>query len=336
MNARPARPRKKDQTIRYSFLKILTGSDLSRRRLAMMKAESSRPGPVVWLTACVHGDEVGGVVVIQEIFKKLRKSPLKNGTLCAFPLMNPIGFETASRHIGLSKEDLNRSFPGNPSGSMAERIAQKIFTTIMETRPALVLDLHNDWIKSIPYVLVDPCPDESRRAVWERAVYFARKTGFPVINERESGQSGQYLKRTLSGSLMNQGVPSITLEIGESYVVNEKMVEAGCASVWNILAELEMTQHETTAHDFQLPEKFRGITMDYSNEPPASTSGIIRFSVKPGQEIKKGEKVAKIFNVFGKLQETILAPQEGLVLGYSDTSVAMPGAPVAAFGLLPS
>ena len=42
----------------YSFKKIMTGSDLSRRRLPVMCATSGNPGPVVWLTACSHGDEV--------------------------------------------------------------------------------------------------------------------------------------------------------------------------------------------------------------------------------------------------------------------------------------
>ena len=51
---------------KYSFVKIMTGSDLSIRRLPMMVTRSPNPGDVVWLTACVHGDEVGGVVVVQE------------------------------------------------------------------------------------------------------------------------------------------------------------------------------------------------------------------------------------------------------------------------------
>jgi predicted deacylase len=77
-----------------------------------MVLESPSPGPVVWLTACVHGDEVGGLVIIPELFKR-RGKQLMRGALYAFPLMNPLGFETASRDIILSKEDLNRSFPGN-------------------------------------------------------------------------------------------------------------------------------------------------------------------------------------------------------------------------------
>ena len=323
------------QRVRYSFLKILTGSDLSRRRLALMEVRSPRSGPVVWLTGCIHGDEVGGIVVIQEIFKRLRKEPLKRGELYAFPLMNPVGFETVSRSIVLSKEDLNRAFPGNPNGTVAERIAGKIFSTIIQTKPTLVLDLHNDWIKSIPYILIDPCPDDSKREVYERTIGFARQSGLVVIKEQDSVPfSGPEMEKTLTGSLLRKGVPAITLELGESYVVNEKNVEDGVSSIWNILAGLEMTKPQDKSFNCQVPVIFMDKMLDYSNQPPASTSGVIRFMVKPGQAIRKGDKVARIYNVFGKLQETIIAERDGLVLGHSDTSVALPGAPVATFGLL--
>src|SRR3989338_4054302 len=89
----------KKQKISYSFQKILTGSDLSSRRLAIMEIESRNPGPVVWLTAAIHGDEVGGIAVVQEVFKQLRKYPLLKGTIKAMPLMNPIGFESGTRRI---------------------------------------------------------------------------------------------------------------------------------------------------------------------------------------------------------------------------------------------
>ena len=117
---------KKSQKIKYSLLNVMTGSDLSTRRLAYLEIKSNTPGPVVWLTGCVHGDEVGGIFIIQRIFKQLRKEPLLKGAIYAFPLMNPIGFETTSRAITVSEEDLNRSFPGDEHGTLAERIAHKI------------------------------------------------------------------------------------------------------------------------------------------------------------------------------------------------------------------
>ena len=153
------------QRIRYSFLQILTGSDLSRRRLALMEAASPEPGPVVWVTACAHGDEVGGIAVVQELFRRLRRTPLRRGRLCAFPLMNPTGFEMMTRHLGVTQDDLNRAFPGDANGSLAQRIAHLIFTAITETAPRLVIDLHNDWIKSIPYVVIDPPPAGPNRAI---------------------------------------------------------------------------------------------------------------------------------------------------------------------------
>ena len=139
--------------VSYSFMKIMTGSDLSLKRLPLMSAKSANPGPVVWLTACGHGDEVCGIVIVQEIFKNIRKT-LLCGSVYAFPLMNPIGFETVSRNITVSREDLNRSFPGRQTGTLGERLASRIFCTIVDTSPSLVIDLHNDWINSIPYALI--------------------------------------------------------------------------------------------------------------------------------------------------------------------------------------
>jgi predicted deacylase len=321
------------QKRRYSFLKILTGSDLSTRRLALMESRSANPGPVVWLTGCVHGDEVGGIVVIQEIFRRLKKEPLLRGAVYAFPLMNPIGFETMSRNIGLSKEDLNRSFPGNPNGSVAERIADRIFTAILQTQPTLVLDLHNDWIKSIPYVLIDPDPWPKHKEVYRKAREFSAQTGFVVISERRTEASREELKRTLSGSLVAHGIPAISLELGEAYVVNERNVEDGVRSIWNVLAGLEMTPAAELKLNYKMPEVLSGRMLTYSHQPPASTSGIIRFLVKPGEIVREGQRVAKIHNVFGKLQETISARGDAVVLGHSDSSVALPGVPVVAFGM---
>src|SRR3989344_817712 len=140
----------------YSFKKILTGSDLSSRRIPMMELHGKESGPTVWLTGGIHGEEVGGVVVIQEIFKILQKEQLLKGSLYAFPLMNPIGFENATRYLPMTKEDLNRSFPGEEDGTLSERIAKVIFDNIIKTKPDLVIDLHNDWTQSIPYTLIDP------------------------------------------------------------------------------------------------------------------------------------------------------------------------------------
>ncbi len=199
---------KKSQEIKYSFLEILTGSDLSRRRLHLLTTVSKKPGPVVWLTACSHGDEVAGIAVVQEIFKIIQKKPLQQGSLYALPLMNPLGFETVSRNITFSQEDLNRSFPGNKKGSLAERIAEKIFTSIKQTRPTLVLDLHNDWKNSIPHTFLDPRPAACQNKTYQKTKIFSQKAGFLIIldttNEFQKNLSYNLLKKNIPGPLSSQ------------------------------------------------------------------------------------------------------------------------------------
>ena len=315
------------QKVRYSFLKILTGSDLSRRRLPFMLVESMNPGPVVWLTGCIHGDEVTGIVTIQEVFKVIRRQPLLCGSLYAFPLMNPIGFETASRNITLSKEDLNRSFPGDKIGSVAERIADIIFSTIKETNPTLVLDLHNDWMKSIPYTVVDPNPGSAHKKAYEQTLKVAAKSGFLVVQEIEDATG------SFSYSLLEHDIPALTIELGESYIVNEKNVEYGVKSILGILAYLKMITKPDEDFTYQAPEAAKGKILKSSSLPVSSASGIIRFLTQPGDLVKKDHAVAKIYNAFGKLQDTLLCKQDGVVPGHSDFSVAFPGAPVMAFGV---
>ncbi|MFH0983050.1 MAG: succinylglutamate desuccinylase/aspartoacylase family protein, partial [Planctomycetota bacterium] len=94
-----------------------------------------------------------------------------------------MGFEISSRHVALSGEDLNRCFPGNSQGSLAQRIAHTIFTKITKTQPTLVLDLHNDWRSSIPYTVIDPAPGPSDADTYARAQGFAHQTGLLLIEK---------------------------------------------------------------------------------------------------------------------------------------------------------
>lgn len=311
----------------FSFKKIMTGSDLSRRRLPVMSATSEAPGPVVWLTACSHGNEVSGIVVIQEVFKSIRKR-LARGAVHAFPLMNPLGFEAGKRHITMSGEDLNRSFPGNANGSLGERIAHQIFETITATQPDLVVDFHNDWIESIPYVLVDHDPGRAHSRSYRKTLHAAKQAGMCVIVDEEE------LHESLSFNLLLRDIPAFTVELGKPNIVSELNVAYGVEAIWNILADLDMIAARETPFRYPLPD---GYTHDkplrYSEKPYGTKSGIIRFLAAPGDVVRTGQPLARVVNAFGRRQETMTAVRDGIVLGHSDSSVAFPGVPVMAFGV---
>ena len=288
-----------------------------------MEIESISDGPRIVLTACMHGDETGGTVVIQELFKSL-KGQMLCGKIFAFPMLNPFGFENTSRRISISNEDLNRSFPGNPEGSLAQRIAAIVMDKIMELKPDIVLDLHNDWNKSIPYTVIDAFSEQK----WlDKLQSFAKVLGLPAIQESEQ------ITSSFSYNLNLQNIPALTLELGESLIINEKNVAYGTDAIKNLLENLGMIHGESSQNQFTMHESIQNKILIYSSRPISSSSGIIRFFKKPGEIVKKGEKLAKIYNVFGKLNETIVSLHGGIILGHNDYAVAYPGSPIMAFGV---
>jgi predicted deacylase len=312
------------RTLLYSFQKVVTGTDLSKRRIPKMALETGVAGPRVWLTACIHGDEIGGTVLIHELFKVLRKV-MHRGSVMAFPIVNPFGFEQATRFLPYSKEDLNRLFPGKEKGSPGQRIAWMVYETIVHDCPTVVLDIHNDWIRSIPYTLLDRSYTTMHKSRLKTDLNeYARHLGFPVVVDTEA------ISGSLSGTLIREGIPALTLEVGESYSVNETMTARGVAAILRLLHHLQMTETDVSVPPAPTHED---TLYYYQQNPLCSTSGIVRFLVKEGSFVRKGQKFARVYNAFGKIQETLHAAGEGLVLGRADHALSFPGLPIMAFGV---
>jgi hypothetical protein len=242
--------------------------------------------------------------------------------------MNPLGFESGLRHITLSGEDLNRSFPGNANGSLGERIAHKIFETIIRTEPDLVVDFHNDWIESIPYVLVDHDPGKQHNRAYRKAIHAAKQAGMSIIVDEEE------VHKSLSFNLLLRDIPALTFELGKPNIVSESYVTYGLEAIWNILADLGMIAPRDKPFRYPLPAGYaHDRLLRYSDKPYGAKTGIIRFLAAPGDVVKTGQPLAKIVNAFGRSQETMTAIEDGIVLGHSDSSVAFPGVPIMAFGI---
>ncbi len=92
-------------------------------------AHGRKPGPTFFASAAIHGDEIIGV----EIVRRLIKSPpirRVSGTVLLVPIVNTLGFISHSRYLP-DRRDLNRSFPGNETGSFASQLAHLMLTEII-------------------------------------------------------------------------------------------------------------------------------------------------------------------------------------------------------------
>lgn len=301
--------------------------DIVERRIPVLTLDSKIDGPRVWLTACIHGDEVGGTAIVHDVFAAIGKTGMLRGKLHALPLINSLGFENVSRFVNSDREDLNRCFPGSAQGSMGEQIAHRLFETIIASKPALVIDLHNDWIHSVPYILLEPAELYSSERLQQKTHRLARAARQLVVHEPTTAPG---LQRTLTGALVAAGIAAFTMEAGGAYGIVEDGVGAGMAAILAVLANLGMIDGGERAparkrHEAQLV---------YSNRPLSGSSGLVRFSVAAGDRIQTGQVVARIYSAFGSCEETLRAVASGYVLGVADHARAVPGCELIAIGEL--
>lgn len=306
--------------IRKSYLPLFRNIDQSVRKLPMLTAKENSPGPTIWLTAAIHGDEINGTAVIHELFKRFKTQPIKRGTIYSFPILNPSGFEAISRYELYEKEDLNRHFDGSDRGSVAERQANLILSTILETKPDYVIDLHTDSTNSIAYTIVDAPKELIEEKTLLLSIALAKKLGllWAIDTEKNAGYS---LEKCLTGRLVIEGVPAVTMELGGPLVIEETFKNQGTEAVWKVLTSLGIVSDNQEPIIETYPDK----VFIFQERITTPKTGIIEYFVKPGQNVKKGTMLGKIRNVFGETIEIIYSPTKATVFSHEDQSIAFPG-----------
>ena len=301
--------------------------DIIQRRVPVVKLDSGKPGPTVCVTGCIHGNEPGGIAIIHELIRTVRRVGLKRGVIHALPLVNSMGFEHASRYINSDREDLNRCFPGDPKGSMGQRFAFRLFEGIKRVKPDLCIDLHNDWVQSVPYVVLEARGLYRKSGLRKKANEAAAATGLLTVQESDGDED---MTSTLTGALVAEGIPAFVIEAGAAGAIIESSVVAGRDAILGVFKQLGMIDAEPKTKPHRAATKVH----DYTSRPLCTSSGLIRFLVSPGDEIRVNQPLARVFSAFGMVEETMRAECDGFVLGVTDHARVTPGYEVIAIAEL--
>lgn len=310
------------------YISLFSGVDLAEKKLPILIERGKDEGPVIWLCAGIHGDEVTGIEVIHRIFSYLKRHPLKKGVLYGIPMINTTGFEMVKRENPYDDEDINRNFPGDPNGSATERLTWAVYNSIAETKPHLVIDFHSDTYHSIPYIIIDRAVSAKTSVVEtiEKSWNLAKKFGVTMAYDiAEEGYKKYNLDKSLTAALVNRNqVSAFLVELGGPKIIDEKFVRVGTRGIKNILSYFQMIDEntrpwvsETAIKSLKRLELIENIT--------CGVSGIIDFLVKPGQFVEHGQPLAKITNVLGKIEEIIFAHRDCYVVSLNDYAVSFPG-----------
>lgn len=301
---------------------------MPQKELKFIKIQSKTNGPAVWLISGQHGDEPNGPKIVRGVVKYL-KNKLSKGIIYALPEANYSGIKTGKRKInGL---DLNRSYPGEKSGKTAGKIAYHIFSKIIQSDADLVLDIHNDWIGSMFYIIIDP-PNFCSKKIYSKIIETSLKTKIIAVKEKNDPKNIKYAGQALSSCCLKNGIPAFTMELGDAYKINKQNIQNGIKVILNILSDLKMVELKKYELNCFSPFKLRNLILQYVDEPRPTKNGRIKFFVKPGQIIHVKQKIAEIFNQRGKLSDTLIAKNSAIVLGIIDKKIIKKGEVVIALG----
>lgn len=272
--------------------------------MRIMRAK--KRGPVVFVTAAVHGDELNGMGVIHEIMYGPQLN-LIAGTLILVPVVNIFGFETLNRYMP-DRRDLNRFFPGFKNGSLTSRVAYLLFEEIVRNSD-FGIELHSaaQPRTNFPNVRGDLKNADVRRLAWA--------FGCELIIDGK-GPDGSFRREATKA-----GCPTIILEAGEPLKIEQEAVEVGVRGVTNVLRELGMVAGEQIRPSYQ-------VRISSATWVRAEVGGILRFHVKPGDPVEAGQRIATNASVFGERQNVLRAPCDGIVLGMTTLPMVKPGEPV--------
>ncbi|MBK1882168.1 succinylglutamate desuccinylase/aspartoacylase family protein [Luteolibacter pohnpeiensis] len=294
--------------LRLEIGKNFSGSSVT---LPLMVWRAPEDGPVVGITAAVHGDEINGTGAIRRLIQE-PPFTLTHGTLILVPVVNIMGFERHSRYMP-DRRDLNRCFPGSLHGSLSSRLARAVFDQVVG-RCDYLIDLHTAAVRrtNFPNVRTDFDEPECAR--------LARAFGCEVI-VNSAGPDGSLRK-----AAVKSGCPTIVLEAGEVWKVEPSVQELTLRGISNVLAELQMTGGvcEPPPHQVIVRET-RWIRSE--------SGGFLHFHVAPGDAVAEGQAVASSTNLLGSEMEIIRSPLAGVVMGMTTMPAVGPGDPVVHIAL---
>jgi uncharacterized protein len=255
-----------------------------------------KPGPMTFISAGVHGDEVCGIEIARRLLSYIRPERIE-GTLIVVPLINVYGFFGRSRYLP-DRRDLNRSFPGNEEGSLASQVAHR-FLKYIGARCRYGIDLHsgsnyrNNW----PQIRGDMTDPETLK--------LARLFNAPAILH-SNARDGSMRK-----ALSDRGKKVLLFEGGEALKIDPEVVDCGLSGCLSVLSYTNGYKGPTPkACDLPQSKFFKK-----SSWLRAPKSGMLITPLKCGDFIKKGQLIGHICSPNETKKLVVRSPLDGTVIG---------------------
>ncbi len=252
-------------------------------------------GAKLWINAAIHGDEINGVEIIRQVVSNINPYQL-HGTLIAVPIVNVFGFIEQSRYLP-DRRDLNRSFPGSESGSLASRLAN-LFMREIVAKCTHGIDLHTAAIHRInlPQIRGNLHDPETYRC--------AKAFDCPVMIHANTRDG------SMRQAVSSKGIPILLYEGGEALRFNQDAIATGVRGIFRVMDALGMYHLPTLESENNCRE------ISQTKWIRASSSGLFLLRTKLGEIVEKKQLLGTITDAMGNKTIAVKASFRGIVISH--------------------
>lgn len=289
------------------MIKTIVNSELPLAERFMVKKNVITHGKGhkrICIVTGTHGDELEGQMVCYEMARRVNENiDHLNGTIEIYPALNPLGIDTIQRGIPNFDLDMNRIFPGNEYGTMAEHAAYRICEDLKGAD--MVIDIHssNLYLRESPQVRINVLNEQT-------LVPMAQHLGVDFVWVHDAAT---VLEATLAHSLNSTGTPCLVVEMGVGQRINHRMCEHLVRGIFNLMCKMGLWTDDEGNDDtpLQRPLVCRGDRVTFLN---AACSGVFLTDLRTGMDVSKGQSVGKIVNpLTGEVLSDVVSPVDGFL-----------------------
>ncbi len=277
--------------------------ELAGLEIPVVELTGAPDGPLLTVLAGVHGCEYASMAAVRRWANGLQEREFR-GRVRAVPVLNLPAFRARAPFVVPEDgKNLNRSFPGDPAGTLAERLAYDAFTQLISGSDAVV-DAHcGDLVEALqPFSLYDAGPAE------DQARDLARAYGLRYLIRQQPGPDRAVAGST-SAAAAHAGIPAIIAEAGGCGLVEEDAVRLHVDGLDRVLSALGMTAGAGPAPSAQPVHLGRFLWLNCTG------AGWWDPAVRPGDAVAAGQTLGTITSLDGaEVLETVAAPAEGVVM----------------------
>ncbi len=279
-------------------------------------ARGQTKGYSLCITAGIHGDELNGMEIARRAFAAIDPQKL-SGTVLVFPSVNADGARAGRRDM-IDRRDLNRAFPGSPTGSAASIVANALFTLLKQHCHALI-DLHTGSNKRFNLAQIRVTRGD------ERAINIARHFGVGIITLGD-GPEG-----SLRHAMAEIRIPSILYEAGIAGEFQEPEIQQGVRGIISILRYLEMLPTGTI---MELPES-KIFERSRWTRVPAGSGGYFFPTCSLGGPVAEGDELGYIVDPLTDEKTIVRASHSGEIIGFATPQIVLSGYALVHIGVSP-